>query len=107
MAKVTSKLQLTVPKVIAEEYGIKPGDELNWAPAGETIRVTPAGPPRARMHPLSLAERLRLFQQMVDRQRRRHADSSKTRSQSEHPPKPHEIGRGWRREDLYIRGRSR
>jgi len=36
---VTSKLQLTVPKVIAEKYGIRPGDELEWTPAGESIRV--------------------------------------------------------------------
>jgi AbrB family looped-hinge helix DNA binding protein len=39
MPKVTSKLQLTVPKVIAEKYGIRPGDELEWIPAGESIRV--------------------------------------------------------------------
>lgn len=39
MPKVTSKLQLTVPKVIAEKYGIRPGDELEWTPAGESIRV--------------------------------------------------------------------
>ena len=39
MAKVTSKLQLTVPKAIADQYGIKPGDELEWVPAGESIRV--------------------------------------------------------------------
>jgi AbrB family looped-hinge helix DNA binding protein len=37
--KVTSKLQLTVPKVIADKYGIRPGDELEWTPAGESIRV--------------------------------------------------------------------
>ena len=36
---MTSKLQLTVPKVIAEKYGIRPGDELEWTPAGESIRV--------------------------------------------------------------------
>ena len=42
MAKVTSKLQLTVPKVIADEYGIKPGDQLDWVPAGDVIRVIPA-----------------------------------------------------------------
>jgi len=36
---VTSKLQLTVPKVIADKYGIRPGDELEWTPAGESIRV--------------------------------------------------------------------
>ena len=30
---MTSKLQLTVPKAIADQYGIKPGDELEWIPA--------------------------------------------------------------------------
>lgn len=39
MSKVTSKLQLTVPKAIADQYGIRPGDELEWIPAGESIRV--------------------------------------------------------------------
>ena len=41
MAKVTSKLQLTVPKAIADRYGIRPGDELDWVPAGDAIRVIP------------------------------------------------------------------
>ena len=39
MPKVTTKLQLTVPKTIADQYGIRPGDELEWIPAGESIRV--------------------------------------------------------------------
>ena len=43
MPKVTSKLQLTVPKAIADQYGIRPGDELQWIAAGEAIRVIPAG----------------------------------------------------------------
>ncbi|MEK7258043.1 MAG: SUMF1/EgtB/PvdO family nonheme iron enzyme, partial [Bacteroidota bacterium] len=30
MAKVTSKLQVTVPKIIADQYGIRPGDEIEW-----------------------------------------------------------------------------
>ena len=42
MPKVTSKLQLTVPKAIADQYGIRPGDELQWIAAGEAIRVIPA-----------------------------------------------------------------
>jgi AbrB family looped-hinge helix DNA binding protein len=37
MPKVTSKLQLTVPKAIADQYGIRPGDELQWIPAGESF----------------------------------------------------------------------
>jgi AbrB family looped-hinge helix DNA binding protein len=43
MAKVTSKYQVTVPKRIAEEYGIRPGDEIAWVPAGDAIRVIPSG----------------------------------------------------------------
>jgi AbrB family looped-hinge helix DNA binding protein len=34
MPKVTSKLRLTVPKAIADQYGIRAGDELEWIPAG-------------------------------------------------------------------------
>ncbi|HEY4764571.1 MAG TPA: AbrB/MazE/SpoVT family DNA-binding domain-containing protein [Candidatus Sulfotelmatobacter sp.] len=40
VAKVTSKLQLTVPKAIADHYGIRPGDELDWIPAGEWSTLT-------------------------------------------------------------------
>jgi bifunctional DNA-binding transcriptional regulator/antitoxin component of YhaV-PrlF toxin-antitoxin module len=107
MAKVTSKLQLTVPKVIANQYGIKPGDELQWIPAGDAIRVIPqssrGAPPNAR----SVAERLILFHKMVERQRRREKSSEKISEPTGRRPKPHEIERGWRREDLYTRGRPR
>ena len=41
MSKVTSKLQVTLPKAIAQAHGIRPGDEIEWASAGETIRVQP------------------------------------------------------------------
>ena len=41
MAKVTSKLQVTVPKAVADRYGIKPGDEIRFEDAGEVIRVVP------------------------------------------------------------------
>jgi AbrB family looped-hinge helix DNA binding protein len=46
MAKVTSKRQVTVPKAIAEQYGIRPGDEIEWLPAGDAIRVVPMSSPR-------------------------------------------------------------
>ena len=58
MAKVTSKLQITIPKRIADEYGIRPGDEIDFEPAGDVIRLIPAGAPRSAG--LTLAERLRL-----------------------------------------------
>ena len=45
MAKVTSKLQVTVPKALAERYDLEPGDEITWEAAGDVIRVVP---PRKR-----------------------------------------------------------
>ncbi len=96
MAKVTSKLQVTIPKAIADQYGIKPGDEIEFQAAGDVIRVVPPG---RRYGPrLSLAERRRLFDESTARQRER----EKGRSW----PTPLSGDRGWRREDLYIRGES-
>jgi AbrB family looped-hinge helix DNA binding protein len=92
MAKVTSKLQVTLPKAIAEQYGIRPGDEIDWAPAGDVIRVIPAS---KLGEPQELESRLRLFDQATERHRRRRL-GSKSRGD-----------RGWTREDLYRRGRSR
>lgn len=43
MAKVTSKYQVTVPKKIAERYGIHPGDDIGWEAAADVIRVIPPG----------------------------------------------------------------
>ena len=104
---MTSKLQLTVPKVIAQEYGIKPGDQLDWVPAGDVIRVIPAKFRRRRAPLRSVEERLESFDQATARQRRREAGAEVVEVPAERPPKPHEIKRGWRREDLYHRGRSR
>jgi AbrB family looped-hinge helix DNA binding protein len=92
---VTSKLQVTVPKAIAERFGIRPGDEIQWVPAGESIRVLPpARTPRS----LDLEARLRLFDAATDRQRQRQAGRRRHRPARD---------RGWRREDLYDRGRAR
>jgi AbrB family looped-hinge helix DNA binding protein len=94
MAKVTSKLQVTVPKAIANRYGLKPGDEIEWVAAGETIRVVPVG----RTTPtIDLKLRLKLFDAATGRQRRRQAQRRGPRA-----PK----SRGWRREDVYHRGRA-
>jgi len=37
MAKVTSKYQVTVPRAIAEQYSIRPGDDIDWVAAGDVI----------------------------------------------------------------------
>lgn len=97
MAKVTSKLQVTIPKHIADEYGIKPGDEIGFVPAGDGIRVIlPRQRPRSL---LSLEERLRLFDESRARQRER----EKQMVLPANPP----AERDWRREDLYTRGKPR
>ena len=106
MAKVTSKLQLTVPKAIADRYGIRPGDELEWIAAGDSIRVIPANSPGGNGHARTAEERLSLFDQATERQRRREASVERGAIPTEEAAKPHEIERGWKREDLYRRGRS-
>jgi AbrB family looped-hinge helix DNA binding protein len=104
MSKVTTKLQLTVPKTIADQYGIRPGDELEWVSAGETIRLVPVRKTRrSGQQGLSVKERLALFDQATERQRQRDAALDKqdvTSSESY-------ADRGWTREDIYIRGLSR
>ena len=95
MAKVTSKLQVTIPKVIADEYGIRPGDEVDFQPAGPQIRVIPRR--SAKRGRLSLAERLRLFDDSRERQRLR----EKRLKLPARPP----ADRGWTREELYTRGK--
>lgn len=101
MAKVTSKLQLTVPKSIAVQYGIHAGDELDWIPAGEAIRVIPAGSGRKKKETISVKERLELFDSASQRQRQREAA---LRQGTINLAK--DSDRGWKREELYRRGRS-
>jgi len=96
MAKVTSKLQVTVPKAIAQQYGIRPGDDIEWVPAGEMIHVVSSA---RRRTAFDVATRLRLFDAATERQRLRQA--SRKRRAATTPD------RAWRREDLYGRGRAR
>jgi AbrB family looped-hinge helix DNA binding protein len=94
MAKVTSKLQITIPKRIAERYGIKPGDEIEFVPQAGGIRIVPAG---SRRQPrLSPEERVRLFRESMKRADRR-ADELGVE------PREDESERDWTREELYTR----
>ena len=95
MAKVTSKLQVTIPKRLADAYAIAPGDDIEFVEAGEGIRIVLSGQ-RARTA-LSTAERLRLFDAATERQRRRDRVSGVTR------PGDGKGDRGWTREELYDR----
>jgi len=93
MAKVTSKLQVTIPKAIADRLGIKPGDELDWSEAGEAIRVELAA--KIKGSEMSVDERLRWFDQATKRQQDRDAAHTMIESGRD---------RGWTREELYDRG---
>ncbi len=94
MSRVTSKLQVTLPKALAEQFRIRPGDEIEWIAAGEVIRVVPPRPPPT----LDLEARLRLFDGATERQKHRRGGAHLRRAARD---------RGWRREDLYSRGRTR
>jgi len=95
MSKVTSKLQVTIPKAVASVYGIEPGDEVEFQPAGEVIRVLVGG---ALVRPGQLADvaaRLDLF------------DQASRRIQARGATPASQAGRGWTREELYDRGLPR
>lgn len=99
MSKVTSKRQLTLPKAIADQYGIRPGDELEWTPAGETIRVGRAHCARGKQHGLTLEERIALFRESTARLKKILAVAAGKAAGSTRPK-----DRGWTREELYTRG---
>ena len=92
---MTSKYQVTLPKAIAGAFGIQPGDDIQWAVAGEIIHVIPPG---KSVETTDVDSRLRLFDQATARMARRNFPKAASN-------KPHR--RGWTREDLYSRGRSR
>jgi len=92
VARVTSKLQVTIPKAVADRYAIEPGAEIVFEPAGDVIRVVPGR--RVVRDP---RERVKLFERVLLRQREREAGRAFPEVQE----------RGWTREDLYDRGRTR
>ncbi|OGQ73655.1 MAG: hypothetical protein A3G40_09170 [Deltaproteobacteria bacterium RIFCSPLOWO2_12_FULL_57_22] len=97
MSKVTSKLQVTVPKAIAERFNIKPGDRIDWEAAGDAIKVVPAA--KRKKPKIELQDRLRNFDEATERQRQRETtlDPALLRNSAQR-------GRGWTRADLYNRG---
>ncbi|MDE0047955.1 MAG: AbrB/MazE/SpoVT family DNA-binding domain-containing protein [bacterium] len=92
---MTSKLQVTVPKALAERYGIRPGDDIRFEEAGEVMRVVPASADAPR-EGLDIEARLRLFDAATERQRKRDDGRRADRAST----------RGWTREELYERGHA-
>ena len=97
MSKITSKLQVTLPKRLAETYGLQPGDDIEFVAAGDIIHVLP--PNRCAPRSLSAAERLRAYDAASDRQRRREQGMSLPETTPEE--------RDWTRESLYDRQKAR
>jgi AbrB family looped-hinge helix DNA binding protein len=95
MAKVTSKLQVTLPKALALSLGLEPGDEIEWSAAAGAIRITPVKGKKK----LDAKRRLELFDHATKRQEAR--DKKYGRSKGRKVEK-----RGWTREELYRRGRA-
>jgi AbrB family looped-hinge helix DNA binding protein len=94
MSKITGKFQVTLPKRLAETYGIKVGDSVEFVAAGHSIALLPARQAKPALDP---AQRLRHFDRATDRQKKRDRALKPSSSRD----------RGWTREDLYARGRTR
>ena len=95
MTKVTTRRRVTIPREIADLCGIEPGDEVRWVPAGDSVLLVFPG---RRAHSGSVEKRLEIFDCATERQLRR---------QQGRVPGAAPRDRGWRRDDLYDRGRAR
>ena len=99
MSRVTSKLQVTIPKAIAEAHEITPGSDIVFESAGDTIRVRLVTAAHESGTP-DVDLRLKMF----DEATLRHLESRQRILNT-----LGEAGgdRRWRREDLYDRGLAR
>lgn len=112
MSRVTSKLQVTLPKAIADQYGVAPGADLVFEPAGDSIRVLVAREPGlTAAYGLSLEDKQALFDAATLRQavrnRRHRLSLGAAKGKSPGKAAGRNIDRGWTREDLYSRARTR
>jgi AbrB family looped-hinge helix DNA binding protein len=97
MSKVTSKLQVSIPKAVATRYAIKPGDEVTFLAAGDSIRLVP---PAVDRKEYDASERLEIFDRATRRQAQRQRRTPAARGKRQ-------AGRGWTRAELHERGRAR
>ena len=115
MPKVTSKLQITLPKALATQYEIKPGDEIRFEGVAGAIRLIPA---KRGVPSLGLEERRRLFQESDQRLKERwqwleayvaahpieeDSDESSCNELGTDGMTDNERRRGWTRASLYDR----
>ena len=95
MSKVTSKLQVTIPRSIARAHGICPGSEIEFESAGEVIRVRTGGQGTKRQDEIDVrSAALRWFDAATERQAIRNPEVLARLGCGD-------ADRGWAREDLY------
>ena len=94
MTLITGKFQLTLPKRLVDAFGIRVGDEVELVAAGDVIEIRPV---RGKRRAFSTEERLHYFDEATRRQESRNARREPALDDD----------RGWRRDDLYDRGRPR
>lgn len=98
---MTSKLQVTIPKAVADAHRLKPGSHVVFESAGDVIRIrltaapVPSGDLPGRLSAFDAAT-----QRQAERDDRLRAKGSELFAQSA-------TDRGWSREDLYDRGMPR
>ena len=94
MAKVTGKFQITLPKALVDQCAIRVGDELELKSIGQAIQIERRSTKDATG---ARHERLNHFDGATKRQAARRVPSGLRAAHT----------RGWKREELYVRGRSR
>ncbi len=109
---MTSKLQVTLPKAIADRYGVGPGSDVVFEPAGESIRVLVAREPGlGPSSGMSIADKQALLDAVSLRQAARNRRHRFARTAAGRKAnlgrKTKQAGRGWTREELCDRGRAR
>jgi len=100
MSKVTSKLQVTLPKTIAQSYQIRPGNDIEFEAAGDVIHILPTKA-KEQDQLLDVKTRLRIFDLATERQRIRELDQQSQEAKTEGNAS---ASRGWTRDELYERG---
>jgi hypothetical protein len=82
-----------------DQYGIRPGDELEWVPAGESIRIEVVRRKAKGGHELTTEEKLALFDSnmaRIDKLQAKELVDAKAKG-----TRVTQENRGWTREELY------
>lgn len=109
MSKVTSKLQVTIPKVVAARYGIAPGSDVEFVPAGASIRLMPERAAAAHVSdtaPDDPEERVRRFDELMRWLRLSTEERAEEEATWQRERAAVAAARGWTRDELYDRPRT-